>query len=94
MELSTQQLNDIEEYASIFFSYKQIAISLKINIEDFIDEVTDESSQAYIFYQAGKMKSEIEIRKQIIQMAKLGSPAAQTEAIRLMKLQKLLESEY
>ncbi len=94
MVLTNEQLQLIEEYASLFFNYKQIAISLKIDIAEFIDEITNESSQAYIYYQAGKMKSEIEIRKQIIQMAKLGSPAAQTEAIKLIKTQRIIESEY
>jgi len=91
MNLSDEQLADIEKYANLFFSYKEIAILLKISIETFKSEVTDCYSEIYKSYQRGKLISECEIREEIIKMAKFGSAVAQIEALKLINNQKLNE---
>lgn len=94
MTLSPEQLNDLEKYAAQFFSYKEIAILLNIDIEDFVEEVTDPYTVVYEFYQRGKLISESELREQIIKLAKMGSPAAQQETLKLIRKQKLKEVTY
>lgn len=85
MNLNHEQIQKVKEYASLFLSYEEIALLLQINSDDFIAEVTDEYSEVYKAYELGRLENEIEIRKQIIALAKLGSPAAQEQAMRLLK---------
>ena len=65
---------------------------MRITIDDFIDEVIDEDTEAFQRYQLGKIKSEIPIRKQTVEMAKMGSPIAQQEARKLALNQKIKEN--
>ena len=91
MTLSLEELNNIEKYSAQFFSYKEIAILLKLDVDDFIDEVTEAGTDIYNYYQRGKLNSESELREQIIKLAKMGSPAAQQEALKLISKQKIKE---
>ncbi|OQX93049.1 MAG: hypothetical protein B6I17_04560 [Tenericutes bacterium 4572_104] len=91
MILSQDQLNNIEKYSSLFFSYKEIAILMKLDVEIFIDFVTDNNTEIYKSYQRGKLISEAELREQIVKLAKMGSPAAQQEAFKLIDTQKIKE---
>ena len=92
MEFKKKQLKKIEKLASLYFTYEEIATALRITIDDFIDEVTDEDTKAFHKYQLGKIKSEIPIREQTIEMAKMGSPIAQQEARKLALNQKIKEN--
>jgi hypothetical protein len=50
-----------------------------------LDELTDETSDAYKAYQKGFLQSQFAVRKNIIEMAKNGSSPAQTMAEKLIK---------
>jgi hypothetical protein len=89
--MTEEILKNIEKYSAQFFSYTEIAILIKLDEDSFLDEVTDKNSEAYKSYQRGKLISESEIREQIIKLAKMGSPAAQIEALNLISKQKLKE---
>jgi hypothetical protein len=91
MELTREQLDEIEKLSSLFFTYREIAVALKLDFEEFIEEVTDEDADAYRYYEAGKIQSEVEIREQMVSMAKMGSPAAQQEVRKLAEKQKISE---
>jgi len=88
MILSENQFEKLEQYAAAFFSFKEIALLLEVDIEDFIDEIENENSEVFKRYESSRLKSEFEIRNEIIKMAKMGSPAAQTEALKLIAKHK------
>jgi predicted DNA-binding protein YlxM (UPF0122 family) len=84
MILSEDQLLLLEQYAAVFFSYKEIALLLEINIDDFMEEVENENSVLFKKCEMARLKSEFDLRTEIVKMAKMGSPAAQTEALKLI----------
>lgn len=91
MILSSEQLNDIEKYATVFFSPREIAILLKLDVDEFLFELTDLNSEISLTYTRGKLLSEFKLREQIIKLANMGSPAAQIEAMKLINKQKISE---
>lgn len=78
MNPTPEQLNFIEEYASCFMTWKQIAVLLDINPSEFRNLISDHNSEAYKRYTKGKTKSIFEINKGLVRLAKLGSPQAET----------------
>ena len=60
------QLTEVEKFAALFFSYKEISILIDVDYKCFKEEVTDVNSPVYRAYQRGKLLSESEIREQII----------------------------
>jgi predicted DNA-binding protein YlxM (UPF0122 family) len=84
MILTDEQFVKIEQYASVFFSLKEIALLLEVNSDDFLESASSENSQIYKKYEAARLKSEYELRTEIVKMAKMGSPAAQTEALKII----------
>ncbi len=85
MKLNAEQLDEIERLAGLFFAPTNIAIVLQLNHEAFLDAWADESSQVYARYWCGKLKSEAELRKIILQQAKQGSSPAQSAAMKLLE---------
>jgi len=77
MILDSEQLDLIEDYSSNFMSWKQIAVLLDLNEEEFRDELLDRSSGAYKRYTKGKTLTTYAIAKSIVKLAKLGSPQAE-----------------
>jgi len=88
MNFSEEQLQLMEVYAAAFFSSKEIAVLLGFDIDEFIDIAEDRYSEVFKRCEAARLKSEFELRSEIIKMAKMGSPAAQTEALRIISNSK------
>lgn len=84
MKLTKDQLDEVENLSSYFFSCDEIAIVLDLEPADLEDELLDDSSDVYRAYQRGKLKSKLELRKSILTLAKQGSGPAQTLAMRLL----------
>ena len=76
---------EIKAMASVFFTPKQIAIALEIDIASFIHECNTEGSKCYIAFEGGRLKSEYELRLSIMKLAKSGSSPAQTMALDMLK---------
>jgi hypothetical protein len=77
MELSQEQLAKIEEYASYFLAWQQIAVLLDIPEREFKTEMENCNSLVYRSYLKGKTSSQLEINKNLVRLAKLGSPQAE-----------------
>ncbi len=92
MEFTEKELKKIKKLASLFFTHKEIAIAMILDVDEFYDYVRDPESNVYKYYQAGKIKTEVKIRKQVIQMAEMGSPVAQQETSKLASNQKIKEN--
>ncbi|GAB3550598.1 hypothetical protein [Spirosoma fluminis] len=84
MNLTKDQLTQIENLASYFFSPDETAIIIDVDTADFEEELLDETSDAYRAYQRGKLKSKLELRKSILTLAKQGSGPAQSLALRVL----------
>jgi len=84
MKLTKDQLDEVENLSSYFFSCDEIAIVLGLEPADLEDELLDDASDVYRAYQRGKLKSKLELRKSILTLAKQGSGPAQTLAMRLL----------
>jgi hypothetical protein len=94
MQLTPEQLIEIERLAGLFFSFEEIALLINADLKLLIQQFNNVHSPAAIAYRRGVLISEKEIREQIISMAKLGNPAAQTEAMKLMQKQNIKNSAY
>jgi hypothetical protein len=88
-----EKCKEIEEYASLLFSIKEISDLVhmsEIELRGAIQHRDSELSQAY---HRGKMKTVVMVRKQEIELAKLGSPVAIELMQGYMLSQKVDENE-
>lgn len=85
MELTDDQLAEIEVFGANFFNPNQIAIVLGVDPDELTDELTDNETLGYKSYQRGRLMTTLEIRKSIITLAKQGSGPAQTLAMRMIE---------
>ncbi|MHA1169455.1 MAG: hypothetical protein ACTSRU_16640 [Candidatus Hodarchaeales archaeon] len=77
MELTEQQLIDVEEYGSINHSPRDIAILLHIDIRELEKEFKDLNSETRIAYDRGRLKTDTELRKKLRDESKTSITAAQ-----------------
>lgn len=70
-------LQQIEEYASLFFTVQEISILLGLDPEMLRREVRHGQSGIALAYQKGKLKNLVAIRKMTVEFAKKGSPQAE-----------------
>lgn len=85
MNLSTEQLKEIEEMAFRLIAPSLIAINIGVNEMEFVDEIKIADSPARIAFYRGYLKQEIMLRDSIIKAAANGSNPAQIELIRYFK---------
>jgi hypothetical protein len=91
MELTIEELAEVEEFAGLFYDLRSVAIILDKDIAGFRSEYLKEGA-LYRAYQRGVLKTESEVRRSIINLAKAGSSPAQNLAkgyIDDLKLQDL-----
>lgn len=84
MNLTEEQLAEIEELGRLFFGINEVAIVLDVDRDAFMAEVKVPMSAAYLHYYRGVLTSEKLIRKSVISLAEQGSPAAQEMANKLL----------
>ncbi len=85
MNYTQEELQTIEDMAALFYSYKDIAIVLEVDVEEFKAQMRLEESDAYSRYQKGWITSDMSIRKSLLESAINGSSPAQ---MMLMELNK------
>lgn len=73
---SEEQLNKVEEYAGYLMQPSEIAILIDTDEEIFKEEIRKKGSQLSKAYFKGKTNTILEIRKQEVELAKVGSPMA------------------
>ena len=76
MKYSQEQLQKIKELASQLMRPDHIALLIEVDPEEFKRNIKHKSSEAYKAYETGKAETILELRKQELQLAKLGSPLA------------------
>ena len=84
-ELTDQDLAQVKNFASLFYTPREIAIILEIDISMFVHGCQEEGSPSFNAFYAGRLLSETELRTSILKLAKAGSSPAQTMALDLYK---------
>lgn len=92
-ELSTESLDKIRELAGLFLSIREIALLAGLPYKELQAQIEDEDSQAYLAYFEGKTRSKYEIRQKVVQLAKMGSPQAETLSEKYIEDQELHEND-
>lgn len=85
MNLTEEQLNEVEMLAGLFFSPSEIMINLEIPFhleDDFLNILKLENNHPlFIAYHKGRLTSEVQLRQSIKQAALNGSNPAQNTMI-------------
>ena len=76
MQLSPEQLKQIEAYASIFMPVGDIAVILDTDPLELRAALKDRSPEVYRAYTRGKLASKAKLMAQEMQLAQVGSPLA------------------
>lgn len=76
MTYSDNELKQIEQLASLYLPLSDIAVILGINAAVLRRDIKMKGSPAEKAYTKGKVSSKIQLRKQEMMLAKVGSPLA------------------
>ena len=76
MHYSPEQLEKIKELASQLMRPDHIALLIGVDQEEFKRKIKHKGSDVYKAYESGKAETILELRKQEIKLALLGSPLA------------------
>jgi IS30 family transposase len=87
MNLTDEQLTQIEEYASLFCSIEEISLLIDVDEATLRREIRNRSSQASRFYHRGKLSTQVRLRKQMKLFAEKGSPQAEQNMKQLYERQ-------
>ena len=94
MNLTVDQLKNVEKYASLFLSPYEIAVLIDECPIQFIKELQSIKSPLALAYNKGKTRTKAEIREKVVSHAKMGSPTAQALAEKYIEEQKISEDVY
>lgn len=93
-EIYSQELLDkVEEYASYLMLPSEIAFLVEMNEYSFKDAISNKASQLSKAYFKGKINTTLAIRKQEVELAKVGSPLAVEHASKYITDMDLSENE-
>lgn len=87
--LNDDEVKQVEELAAVFFTPKEIAIIMQLNIIDVDEAMEDDEAAFYLAFQKGRLQSEYDLRKSIAKLAKSGSSPAQTMSMDMLNKSKL-----
>lgn len=77
MELTNEQLKEIEELSSLFCSIDEIALLISVREGDLRREIRNKNSDAARYYFRGKLTTQVRLRRQTKLFAEKGSPQAE-----------------
>lgn len=94
MELTPEQLTQLEEMAAALMPPFEIAILIGIESDqrNLFVQICKSHTQTKIYevYQRGKLTTKLELRRTIVKLAKAGSPAAEPLAMKFIREQEIL----
>lgn len=76
MDITPEQLEQIEKYASIYLPITDIAMLMDIPADMLRDEIRNKSTQVSRAYHKGKAASRVKLHHQEMLLAQVGSPVA------------------
>lgn len=87
--LTSNELVQLEEHASLMFSIGEIALILGFPVKELRSLISDKGSPEYVHFHRGRLLAEAKIRKSIYDLANNGSSPAQTQFLELIDDAKL-----
>jgi hypothetical protein len=87
MNLSDDQLLEIERLSALLLNPDEIAVMIHVDIDLFLEQISLKSGEIYHAYFRGKTITKKEIHDNVLKMAKRGSPQAE-EMARQMIIQQ------
>ena len=76
MEYNSSQLEKVQEYAGLLMTVSDISVLIGVNEDIFREDISNKNTAVSIAFRKGQIETILELRKQEIEMAKLGSPMA------------------
>ncbi len=76
MNYTEEQLQEVEQYASIYLPITDIATILEISPEELREDINTSGSLVGRAYRTGKARSKVALRQQEMKLAQIGSPLA------------------
>ena len=76
MEYNSSQLEKVQEYAGLLMNVSDISVLIGVNEDGFREDISNKNTAVSIAFRKGQIETILELRKQEIEMAKLGSPMA------------------
>jgi hypothetical protein len=84
-QLTSDQIESIQQMAELFYSYEHICINAEVDPEDHIEDFTEKRGEFYTAYITGFLKGDILLRQSIKQSAENGSHPAQQLLLKLQE---------
>lgn len=84
MNFTKEQIEQIEKLASLYMKISDIALILDIDEATLRAQLEIKDSQAYNAYFKGKALRKLELRKQEMELARVGSPLALDNAAKAL----------
>ena len=88
-DITEAEINILKDMAAVFFTPKEIAIVLEVDVPAFTDACATEGNELYNAFTAARLKSEFELRTSVVKLAKSGSSPAQTMSLEMVKTSQL-----
>ena len=76
MTYSEDELQQVENFASIYLKISDMAVILGVPAEQLRSDIADHSSEVSLRYRRGKAASKVKLRHQEMMLAQVGSPLA------------------
>jgi len=93
MNLSEEQIQQIQDMASALLPASEIAILLGLSAQErteFCEIIKNHTnSEVYMAFHTGRLTTKFELRKTVIKLAKHGSPAAEPIAEKYLREQMI-----
>ncbi len=86
-------LDRIREMAGHFLSVREIAYLVKVDFMLLYQDIHLPGTPAHLAYHEGRTSAKYEIRKKVLQLAKMGSPQAEALAEKYIEEQELDDNE-
>ncbi len=88
-DITDAEMEEIKTMAAVFFTPKEIALVLEVDVKEFNEACTSEGNKFYNAFAGGRLKSEFELRLSIVKLAKSGSSPAQTMSLDMLKTSQM-----
>lgn len=85
MNLSEEQIEEIEEMAGLFYSLEDIADNIEIDLDELEKSITLKEGEIYKAYRRGWISGDMTLRKSIAKAAENGSNPAQQMMLNFQK---------
>ena len=91
MELISEEIDKVREYAGLFLTVEEIAILLLKDVDEFKEAFRDKNGNLYKAYRYGQVSSKLNLRRPVSKMAEHGSPQAELLADKYISEQLMSE---